>query len=323
MKFGIVKNKKKFFALSLILIAIGIVSMIINAVGGKGALNFDIDFTGGTAIVVDMEKEFSPNDVEDLVSEVTGQSSPQVQRILGTTQVSIKIQSVDSDTRTALTDALISEFSVSSDSILSVSDISGTVSGEMQKKSMIAVAISCLVMLIYISIRFKDFKMGLSSIIALVHDVFIMISFYAIFRVPVNTAFIAALLTVVGYSINSTIVIFDRVRENRKTMDMSDTEAIVDISVWQTMRRSVYTSLTTFFTIFSLYIFGVQSVKQFALPIIVGVVSGAYSSVFISGSLWQMMYAKFGETNYDDYYEHEKTDVYVDPYYAKDPKKYK
>ncbi|HCT64679.1 MAG TPA: protein translocase subunit SecF [Lachnospiraceae bacterium] len=295
MNLKIVKNKAKFFAVSIILIAIGIGTMGLNISKHKGALNYDIEFTGGTAMTVDMGQPFNNDDVAKTVTKVTGQSSPQIQKILGTNEVSIKIQSVDGGTRTALADALMKDFALSDGSILKVQDISGTVSGEMQKVAVLAMIVACIAMLIYISIRFHDYKMGLSAIIALVHDVLIMISFYAVLRIPVNTAFIAAILTVVGYSINSTIVIFDRVRENKGLIGRNTLPEVIDISVWQTMRRSVYTSLTTLFTIGALYVFGVQSVKEFALPIIVGIISGVYSSVFISGSIWFMLKSKKGE----------------------------
>ena len=321
MTFKIVENKKKFFSLSILLIAIGLGVMGFNMSQGKGAFNFHIDFTGGTALTIEMGQEFDNGKVSETVTRITGQSSPQIQKILGTNQVSIKIQSVDSETRTELIEAITEDFSIPVENILNIQDISGTVSREMQKTSIIAVLVSCVFMLIYITIRFSDFRMGISSILALVHDVLIMVSFYAIFRIPVNTAFIAAILTVVGYSINATIVIFDRVRENRKLLEDKEAEEIVDISVWQTMRRSVYTSLTTLFTIGSLYVLGVQSVKEFALPIMVGIISGVYSSIFISGSLWEMLFKRFGEVNYEDYYEHEKVGKVVDPYASKKNRK--
>ena len=323
MRFKIVNNKSRFFAVSILLVMIGIVAMLINGVRGNGVFNLDIDFTGGTAIVMDMEYDFDNNELSQVVTDITGQVSPQVQKIIGTNQVSIKIQSIDETTRYSLITAISEKFDIPATNVLSISDLSGTVSKEMQKTSVIAVLVACLVMLIYISIRFQDFKMGISSIIALLHDVFMMLSFYAIFRIPVNTAFIAALLTVVGYSINATIVIFDRIRENRKLEEVNDYANLIDISVWQTMRRSVYTSLTTFFTIGALCIFGVEAVRQFALPIVVGIVSGVYSSIFLSGSLWYVLYSKMGDKNYDDYYEHESEKSVIDPFAFKNPKDYK
>lgn len=288
---NIVKNRFKFFAISVILIICGIAAMALNQAKGNGIFNFDIEFTGGTEMTVHMGDV--PNDeIVQVVKDVTGQSNPQVQKLIGTENVTIKTQSMDSETRTELSKALKEKFSLTDDAILSIQDISGTISGEMQKTAAVAVIIACVAMLIYITIRFMDLKMGVSSILALVHDVLIMLAFYAIFRIPVNNSFIAALLTVLGYSINATIVIFDRVRENKKLMGRSSTEEIINTSLYQTMRRSIYTSLTTLFAIGAVYVFGVQSVKEFALPMMVGIISGAYSSVFLSGSIWYTLTGK-------------------------------
>ena len=292
MNFSIVKNRMKFIAVSVIIIVCGIAAMAYNGAKGNGIVNFDIEFTGGTAITVDMGKEFDNDELAAVCADVTGQKNPQIQKILGTNEASIKLQSIDGDTRTKLSKAIVDKFSLTDDSILSVQDISATVSGEMQKMAFIALLVSCAAMLIYITIRFKDFKTGLSSIFALLHDVLIMLSFYAIFRVPVNNAFIAALLTVVGYSINATIVIFDRIRENKGAIRYKTTEELVNLSIKQTLKRSIYTSLTTFLAIAAVYVFGVKSVKEFALPIMVGIISGTYSSVFLSGSFWYMLLGK-------------------------------
>lgn len=288
---NIVKNRFKFFAISVILIICGIAAMVFNQAKGNGIFNFDIEFTGGTEMTVHMG-DVPNDDIVQVVKDVTGQSNPQVQKLIGTENVTIKTQSMDSETRTELSNALKEKFSLTDDAILSVQDISGTISGEMQKTAAVAVIIACIAMLIYITIRFMDLKMGVSSILALVHDVLIMLAFYAIFRIPVNNSFIAALLTVLGYSINATIVIFDRVRENKKLMGRSTTEEIINTSLYQTMRRSIYTSLTTLFAIGAVYVFGVQSVKEFALPMMVGIISGAYSSVFLSGSIWYTLTGK-------------------------------
>ena len=292
MNFSIVKNRMKFIAVSVIIIVCGIAAMAYNGAKGNGIFNFDIEFTGGTAVTVDMGKEFDNDELAAVCADVTGQKNPQIQKILGTNEASIKLQSIDGDTRTKLSKAIVEKFSLTDDSILSVQDISATVSGEMQKMAFIALLVSCAAMLIYITIRFKDFKTGLSSIFALLHDVLIMLSFYAIFRVPVNKAFIAALLTVVGYSINATIVIFDRIRENKGAIRYKTTEELVNLSIKQTLKRSIYTSLTTFLAIAAVYVFGVKSVKEFALPIMVGIISGTYSSVFLSGSFWYMLLGK-------------------------------
>ncbi len=313
----IVKNKKKYFGLSLLLIVIGLCAMIYHGVRGDGFLNFDIEFTGGTAITLDMGAPFENDQVAAVITEVTGQKDPQIQKVLGTNEVSIKIQSVDSETRTQLLQVFQEVFGLTEDQILSMADTSATISSEMQKTSFVAVATACLVMLVYISIRFNDFRMGLSAVLALVHDVLIMLTFYALLWIPVDTAFIAAVLTVVGYSINATIVIFDRIRENKTLLPDLEVEERIDISVSQTMRRSVYTSLTTFFTIGALYVFGVQSVREFALPIMVGIISGVYSSVFLSSSVWYFLLQHLKENTYEYPHEAEEGTYYEDPYAKK------
>ncbi len=287
---NIVENRKKYFAVSLLVILIGIIAMIVNANAGRGALNLDIDFTGGTAMSVNVGQEFNNEDITSIISEITGQKSPQIQKIVGTQEVSIKMQSIDGTTREKITQAIQKKFPKST--ILSVADVSGTVSGEMQRAAMKATGIACFAMLIYISIRFKDFRAGGSAILALIHDVLIVIASYAIFRIPVNSAFIAVVLTILGYSINSTIVIFDRVRENGSKFRKHQTMEKINKSISQTLGRSINTSLTTLFTIGAIYVLGVQSIKDFSLPMIVGIISGAYSSIFLSGSFWYMLLPK-------------------------------
>lgn len=159
----------------------------------------------------------------------------------------------------------------------------------MKKNSVLSIVISCVCMLIYVSLRFKDFNIGASSVLALCHDALIVTGSYALLRIPFNNNYIAVVLTILGYSINATIVIFDRLREDRKVIGRNNFEALVDTAVNQTLRRSIFTSLTVFFTVVCLCIWGVDSIKQFALPIAVGVVAGAYSSVFISGNIWYIL----------------------------------
>ncbi|OUQ58766.1 protein translocase subunit SecF [Tyzzerella sp. An114] len=286
----IIKNRKKFFAVSLIIICIGIVTMIINSVSGKGALNYDVEFTGGTSMDIDIGGDFRNSDISDIIKDVTGQSAPQVQRVTGTNEVSIKMQSIDSETRTALIEALNQKYTDME--VHDVSDVGGTISGEMQRAALLAILVSCGAMLVYISIRFKDFRAGASAIFALVHDVLVVLAFYAVLRIPVNNSFIAAILTVLGYSINATIVIFDRIRENKSNFRVNETADKINKSVIQTLARSVNTSLTTLFTIGTIYILGVQSIKEFALPLIIGIISGAYSSIFLAGAVWYMLIPK-------------------------------
>lgn len=283
----IVSNRKKFFALSLAIIAAGIAFMVINAASGRGAFNFDIEFTGGTSMDININEDFENSDIEDIIAEITGQRAPQVQRVLGTNEVAIKMQSVDSETRTSIMNAVKEKFPEAE--FQDVSDVSGTISSEMQRAAIIAALLACAAMLIYISIRFKDVRAGASAIAALVHDVLIVLAFYAFLRIPVNNAFIAAILTVLGYSINATIVIFDRVRENGSKYRKSETAEKINKSVNQTLARSINTSVTTLFTIGAIYLLGVQSIKEFALPLIIGILSGAYSSIFLAGSVWYML----------------------------------
>lgn len=281
---AIVEKRKLWFIISIILIVVGLLAMPINAMLGKGILNFDVEFVGGMEMQIAIGEDFQNNDIMSIVSEVTGQNAPQVQHILGKQEVNVKIKSVDEETRKTLTEKLKEKYPASE--ILSLSDVSSTISGEMQTTALIAITIACLAMLVYITIRFKDIKSGLSAILALFHDVLIVIGIYAIFRIPINNSFIAAILTIVGYSINNTIVIFDRIRENKTTYRKNDFEKLVNNSVKQTLSRSINTSLTTLFTITAIFILGVASIKEFSLPIIVGIVAGTYSSIFISTSLW-------------------------------------
>ena len=273
----IIQNRKKFFILSLLVIIIGFGFMIANAQAGKGALNWDVEFTGGTSMELNMNGKYDNDKLISIIKDVTDQSSPQIQEVLGTNNVEIKLQSIDSPTRATLTEA---------------NDISGTVSGEMQRAAIKATLIAAVAMLIYISIRFKDVRAGGSAILALIHDVLVVLAAYAIFRIPVNNAFIAVLLTILGYSVNSTIVIFDRIRENKGAFKRNQTAERINKSISQTLARSINTSLTTLFTIGAIYFLGVPSIQEFALPMMVGIIAGAYSSICISGSIWYTLLPK-------------------------------
>lgn len=280
----IIENRKIFFAVSVVLICIGFAAMAFNANAGRGALNWDVEFTGGTSMEVDMGGAFENDTLEGIVRDVTGQTSPQIQQVIGTDSVDIKLQSIDSEMRVALMDAVKEAYPDAE--LTEANDISGTVSGEMQQAAIKATLIACVAMLLYISLRFRDFRAGGSAIIALIHDVLIVLAAYALLRIPVNQSFIAVLLTILGYSVNSTIVIFDRIRENKSSFQTGHAAEKINKSVSQTLARSINTSLTTLFTIGAIYILGVQSIKEFSLPLIVGIVAGAYSSVCISGSIW-------------------------------------
>ena len=285
---NIIKNRYIYIAISVIIIAIGFGFMFYNNSQGKGFFNYDIQFTGGTSIEISLNgKEVSNEDINNILKETINIDNAQIQIIGNGESVIIKTRLLTQDERIAFTNA-ISEKHTLTDSDYSVRDISATISNEMKRTSFLAVLVSCIAMLLYVSFRFKNLKTGASAIIALLHDALILISFYAIFRIPLNDAFIAAILTILGYSINATIVIFDRIRENKGRTGTID-ENLINRGITQSLRRSIFTSLTTFFTVISLYIFGVESVKIFALPIAVGIVCGTYSSIFIAGPVWYML----------------------------------
>ena len=267
----IVENRKKFFAASLIVIIIGFAAMIFNAQAGRGAFQYDIEFTGGTSFDLDLGQDYEQEDLQKIITDVTGQDSPQVQQVIGTNEVTVKIQSIDSATRETLTNAILEAYP---NAVMGeVNDVSGTVSHEMQTAAIKATLIAAVAMLLYISLRFHDFRAGGSAIIALLHDVLIVLTAYAVFRIPVNYTFIVVLLTILGYSINATIVIFDRIRENKSAFHANQTAEKINKSISQTLARSINTSLTTFFTVGAIYVLGVPALKEFALPMMIGILA--------------------------------------------------
>ena len=286
----IVENRKKFFAASLIVIIIGFAAMIFNAQAGRGAFQYDVEFTGGTSFDLDLGQDYEQEDLQKIITDVTGRDSPQIQQVIGTNEVTVKIQSIDSATRETLTNAILEAYP---NAVMGeVNDVSGTVSHEMQTAAIKATLIAAVAMLLYISLRFHDFRAGGSAIIALLHDVLIVLTAYAVFRIPVNNTFIVVLLTILGYSINATIVIFDRIRENKSAFHANQTAEKINKSISQTLARSINTSLTTFFTVGAIYVLGVPALKEFALPMMIGILAGAYSSVCISSSIWYLLLPK-------------------------------
>ena len=289
-------KKKVFFGISIALVVSGFVGMGIFASKGDGALNYSLEFMGGTATNVTFNEDYSIKEIDSqivpVIEKTTGDKNVQTQKIKGTNQVSIKTQTLDLEKREAMIAALVEKFGVD-ESKITYNNIGSTVSSEMRKDAVVAVLVATLCMLIYIWLRFKDFRFASSAIIALLHDVLVVLAFYAIARVSVGNTFIACMLTIVGYSINATIVIFDRIREENKIKSRKDTlEDIVNRSITQTLTRSVYTSFTTFVMVALLFVMGVSSVKEFAAPLMVGVAVGAFSSVCITGALWYVMKTK-------------------------------
>ena len=289
-------QKKLFFTISLILVLSAPVAMIIFGKTTGSALKYSLEFQGGTSTNVTFKEDMTIQEIDSkvtpVVEEVTGDKNIQATKVVGSNQVIIKTITLDVATREKLDNALVENFDVDPDLITSES-ISSTVSKEMRSDAVKAVIIATILMLLYIWFRFKDIRFAGSAVLALIHDVLVVLAFYAIARVSVGTTFIACMLTIVGYSINATIVIFDRIRENLKTAGKKkDLELVVNTSITQTLTRSIYTSLTTFIMVFFLFVLGVSSVREFAMPLMVGIVCGGYSSVCITGALWYVMRTK-------------------------------
>lgn len=286
-------KKNICFIISIVVIAAGFAGMALNSSQTGKLLNYGMDFTGGTSTNVTFNEDMSLEEISSrvvpVVSEITGDADVQTQKVAGTNEVIIKTKTLSVDQRQALDDALAEQFGVESGKITAES-ISGAVSAEMKQDAFVAVIIATICMLVYIWFRFKDIKFAASAVLALVHDVLVVITFYALAKWSVGSTFIACMLTIVGYSINATIVIFDRIRENLKTKTNKQSLAdIVNKSITQTFTRSINTSLTTFVMVFVLFLLGVSSIREFALPLMVGIVCGTYSSVCVTGTLWYVM----------------------------------
>ncbi|MEO1814197.1 MAG: protein translocase subunit SecF [Acetobacterium sp.] len=275
----VVEKSKIWFAVSLILIAISIGSLFING------LNFGIDFIGGTIVTIELNSPFETSDAKALIEEydssadVTYAGEAKTQVIISTKK------DLSTEERQALFAKFQEKYNLEDTDLLSIDTVSPSIGAEMANSAMIAAVVAVLLMLVYITFRF-EFMFGLAAIIALVHDLIIVLGVYSIFQIQVNSPLIAALLTILGYSINDTIVVFDRIRENRPKFGKYDFASLVDTSVTQTLRRSINTSFTTLLAIGALYAFGVPAVQDFALPLMVGIVSGTYSSIFIASTLW-------------------------------------
>ena len=275
----VVEKSKIWFAFSLILIAISIGSLFING------LNFGIDFIGGTIVTIELNTPFETSDAKALIEEfdssadVTYAGEAKTQVIISTKK------DLSTEERQALFSKFQEKYNLADTDLLSIDTVSPSIGEEMANSAMIAAVVAVLLMLVYITFRF-EFMFGLAAVIALIHDLIIVLGVYSIFQIQVNSPLIAALLTILGYSINDTIVVFDRIRENRPKFSKYDFASLVDTSVTQTLRRSINTSFTTLLAISALYIFGVPAVQDFALPLIVGIICGTYSSIFVASTLW-------------------------------------
>ncbi|MBO4458174.1 MAG: protein translocase subunit SecD [Butyrivibrio sp.] len=285
-----VEKRKISYSISASIIAIGIVVMIFNAANGRGAFNYSLDFVGGTSTTVTFDKAYEFNVVESdmvpTIKEATGAKEVLPQAVKGTNQIIFKTGTLNVEQREAFEKVMAEKYGVSGENI-AAETISSTISSEMRIDAVKAVIVALILMLIYIWIRFKDIKFGAAAIIALFHDALVVVVAYAISRYAVGTTFIAVILTIIGYSINDTIVTFDRIRENlHLANNKKEFSELVDKSVSQTVTRSLFTSATTFFTVLALFIFGVADIKAFALPLMVGVICGTYSSIFIASPVW-------------------------------------
>ncbi len=283
----IIENRMKIFALSATLIVLGFIGMMINYSNGNGLFNYDVEFKGGTSYTFQIGKEFENSDIEKIINDTTSQTGT-VQKVGDPEdyQVQIKLLELTEEERTAFTDALYAFYGIDDTALLNMQTVSPTISSEMRTNAITAIIVASIAMLIYVSFRFKNFQAGASAIIALIHDITLVTLFYAVTRIPLNYSFIAVLLTILGYSINSTIVIFDRIRESKQLSRTKTEEEYINNSIKQTFTRSLYTSITTLLTVVCLYFMGVQSIKEFTLPIIFGVIVGTYSSICLSGSIW-------------------------------------
>ena len=298
--FPFVQKAKIFYIISAVVIIAGFVGMGLNHSKGSGAMNYSLDFTGGTSMNVTFNEmiDVTGSGGAELLKNITdtiGTGDVQLQNVKETNDIVIKTPVLDKDQRSALKDALTEKYGVD-EKMITEQSISAVVSDEMQKDAVLAVVIAGICMLIYIWFRFKDVKFGASAVLALLHDVLCVLTVYALVRIPVGNTFIACMLTIVGYSINATIVIFDRIRENRQVMYRESLDEIVNASISQTLSRSINTSVTTFIAVFVLWILGVASIREFALPLMAGIIFGAYSSIFITGTLWYAL-KKLGKKN--------------------------
>ena len=276
--FKVIEKTKVWFSISLVIILVGLVLM-----ATKGLI-FGIDFKGGTKIVVDFGKDFDKVEADKIVKEYAEDAAT---KVVEKTQYEIKSTKLDETSTSELFDALKEKFSLEDKALVSQTLIGPTIGKELTRNAVIAVVVACIAMLIYIAIRF-EFKFGIAAILALVHDVLITLAVYAIFDIPVNNSFIAAMLTIVGYSINDTIVVFDRIRENSKKMRRSTPTEIANTSINKTLARTINTSLTTLIIIGAVNIF-VPTVREFSFPLLVGIAAGAYSSIFIASPIWVLL----------------------------------
>ncbi|MTI70956.1 MAG: protein translocase subunit SecF [Firmicutes bacterium] len=286
----IIKRKNTFFIVSLAIILLGIIFMI------TSSLNFGIDFTGGTLLQINLDKKIPVSEVREITDSIDKDADiihagDEKHEIIIKTAVNM-----NHEDRMDLFSKFKAKYNLKDDALVSQKKFGPAIGEEIRNKALIAIIIATLGMLLYITFRF-ELNFGVSAVVALIHDILIALAVYAIFRLPVNSSFVAAMLTIVGYSINDTIVVFDRIRENLKKMRKDKYEDIINKSISQTIVRSLNTSFTTLLAITCLYVFGVEAIKDFALPLIVGVLVGTYSSIFIASPVWYLLRKRVSTRN--------------------------
>ncbi len=292
-------RKNVFFGLSAAVIIAGFVVMGINQSQMGMPLNYSLDFVGGTSTTMTLPEDMSIEEIDaqivPMIEDITGDGNVQTTKVAGSNEVIIKTRTLNVEERKTFSDVMVNNFDVAPDSI-TAETISATISSEMQADAVKAIVVATILMLLYIWFRFKDIRFGASAVAALVHDVLVVLAFYAIVKISVGNTFIACMLTIVGYSINATIVIFDRIRENMREMrNRDELQELVNRSISQTLSRSIFTSLTTFFMVAALEVFGVSSIREFALPLIAGIICGTYSSICLTGAMWFVLRTKAGK----------------------------
>ena len=284
--FNFVKNKKYFFIFTAVVLIVGIICIII-----KG-FNVDTDFAGGTNIQIRIGKTLVAADLDNIRSlceSATGETVSSIQKSgANSDEVIIKMKEIDSEKRAQLFDSISAEYNLTEDDLLSVTNVGASMSADLRQAAFMSTIIAVVLMLLYISIRFKLLS-AIAAVICLIHDLLIMLIAYSVFSIPMQSTMIAAFLTILGYSINATIIIFDRMREERKLDRERVLGDIANDSIRATLTRSLNTTLTTLFTIGMIYLFGVDSIRSFALPLIIGIVAGLYSSVCLAGNIWVVL----------------------------------
>ena len=289
-------KKAVCFAISGVIILGGLGIMGYHAAKGQGAFKYSLEFMGGTSTNVTFNEDYSIKEIDSkvvpVVEKITKDANVQTQKVDGSNAVIIKTRSLDLEEREAFNKAMVDNFDVD-ESLITSENISSTVSSEMRSDAVVALLIATACMLLYIWFRFKDVRFATSAVIALLNDVLFVVVFYGVARISVGNTFIACILTMVGYSINATIVIFDRIREELKVQKRNeDLATLVNRCISETLTRSIYTNFTTFVMVVILFILGVSSVKEFAAPLMVGIVGGTFSSITITGALWYIMRTK-------------------------------